>query len=205
MKTMSATIMILSAMACVPLFALQCAWCNQPMQEDYLCCRNCGKEKGTHPPEAKHQEPVYMPAYVSPEKNTPVVQDYGTYRGYSYRDDAFSGFGGHLAGMGRGLATTSLAPLNFVRGMGSGCAWIDSVNMSNAGGEAVLYGGILFISVGAVMGTFATCADVINGVLDTVSVGFYGNWLYDSAESGRPTPWIWERKWLDNGIPWINR
>ena len=59
MKTMSATIMILSAMVCFPLFALQCEWCHHPMLEDYLCCRNCGKERGTRPPERETPREVY--------------------------------------------------------------------------------------------------------------------------------------------------
>lgn len=192
-------------MTCLPLFALRCAWCNQPMQDDYLVCGNCGKEKGTRPPEMERQKPAYGPADTSPTPPAPVVQDYGAYSHYGYRDDTFSGFGGHLAGMGRGLATITLSPLNIVRGMGTGCAWTDSVGVANAGGEAILYCSLFFISVGAATGTFATCADVINGVLDTVSAGFYGNTIYASKEPGRPTPWIWERKWLDNGIPWIDR
>lgn len=200
MKPILSSMVILFAMSSIPLRAVQCAWCNQPMLEDDQYCHNCGKGKSTQPPVIRSQVPV--------DVAKPVVRGYDAYhsnRQYGYESDPYTGFGGHLAGMGRGLSTTSLSALNVVRGMGTGCAWIESVGLHKAGGEAVLYCSPFFISVGTVMGVFATCADVINGVFDLISVGYYGNWLYDSNESGRPTPWIWERKWYDNEIPWINR
>ena len=193
------TITILLAMFSLPLFALQCEWCHHPMLEDYLCCRNCGKEKGTHPPRP--------------------------YDFHDTEDDVSSAVIDKLAGTGRGLVTISLSPFNVVRGMGTGFHWLFSLGSSTQdsssestdgssidGGDlgplgAVLAGGAISfcVAAGATLGTVTTCADVTNGTFDMISVGYYGDWLYDSEVSGKPTPWIWKRKWYSSQFPWINK
>ena len=110
-----------------------------------------------------------------------------------------------------------LSPFNVVRGVGAGLHGIfaadreaakGGVNGADLGplGGVIAVGGIsVFAAGGAVCGAVTTCADAVNGILDTVSLGYYGDWLYDTRSSGRPTPWIWERKWYASEFPWIDR
>ena len=155
-----------------------------------------------------------------------MAKPLSTIVGTSQRDSAYSSsprfwsnVGDRLAGVGRGVVTATLAPLNFVRGMMTGGAWAFeaagcprsadgtySVNRSRPGQEFAVQTYIWFtIPVGAAAGSFSACADLVNGTLDTVTLGCYGDWLYESDNEGKPTPWIWERKWRTSRIPWIDR
>ena len=189
---MKAKAIVISAFffCCFASFGFPCPNCGESMLEEDNFCQNCGKHRGivASPPSVGSQE-QWRPS------------NYGN----RYESSASDGVGERLLGMGRGLATIVLSSLNVVRGMATGCAWIEASGLPNAGGEAMLYCAPVFISVGAAMGSFATCADAINGTLDMVSVGYYGDWLYDSEERGKPTPWIWERKWYASAIPWVDR
>ena len=121
-----------------------------------------------------------------------------------------------LEGMGRGIVTTALSPLNIIRGMATGLSWLSSADNTSKkdsfdAGQlgplgAVLAGGVISVCIagGVVVGTVTTCTDAVDGVIDFGSAGLYGDWLYDSKASGKPTPWIWERKWVEK-IPWIDR
>lgn len=122
-----------------------------------------------------------------------------------------------LGGMGRGIVTTALSPLNIIRGMATGLSWLSSTDNASKkdsfdAGQlgplgAALAGGAISVCIvgGVVVGTITTCTDAVDGVIDFGSAGFYGDWLYDSKASGNPTPWIWERKWVEKKMPWIDR
>ena len=174
-------------------FGLLCPQCSQYMLDGDKFCPNCGWEKRVPPPEAPRH---YIPP-AEPKSNALP------YHEYVKNQSSGNCVGERLAGIGRGMATAILSPLNLFRGAGTGVSWTESIG---GGGTVGLYGVGLFISVGTAFGSFATCADAINGSLDMVSCGYYGDWLYErDDEKGHPTPWVWKRKWKANAIPWIGR
>lgn len=186
------------------VFGAQCRSCGIDILENDKFCPNCGRERYEETLAVQKPE---IPAHVPQPSHLPAFQEQWRQKNYDnqFESGSSDGVGEHLLGMGRGLVTTVLSPLNIVRGMVTGCLWIEASGLPNAGGEAILYGSPFFIAVGAAMGSFATCADAINGSLDMVTAGYYGDWLYDSKGSGKPTPWVWEREWDTSAVPWINR
>ena len=178
-------------------FGLLCPQCSQYMLDGDKFCTNCGWEKRAAPPEAPRH---YIPPAETKSDAHPYHEHVNNHR-------TGSRVGEHLAGTGRGLATVAFSPLNAVRGMVTGFYWtgamVEGGNISD--GKAIGYLAMAVVPVGTALSSFAICADAVNGTLDMLSVGCYGDWLYDSDSSGKPTPWIWERKWKTCEIPWINR
>ena len=136
------------------------------------------------------------------------------------KPSALSAVGARFAGMGRGLVTAGLSPLNCVRGALAGGAWscegagmvrnhdgtYSNPTPRDPGPEFAAQTLIwVCMPIGVVSSSFAICADAINGTLDIATLGYYGDWLYEGKQKGSPTPWIWERKWMSNEIPWIER
>ena len=158
------------------------------------------------PVESPVQEPVQVPVQQpSPDPYYPAMHsryEHGRRRKYS-SSSALD----RLGGTGRGLTTAALSPLNVFRGMVTGLSWTEAIVNSTKlqDGQAIMYLAMLTVPAGTAFSSFAICADAINGTLDMVSLGYYGDRLYESKSSGRPTPWIWEREWKSNKIPWINR
>jgi len=186
MKTMLVFFAVFCSLA---TFGLSCPSCGQSMLVTDKYCPNCGKERNVESPKTIPHPSYDLSTYYH---NT-------TDRGHGSGNGSSSTVGDRFTGTGRGMATVALSPLNIVRGVTTGFNWTKTLGASD---------GYVFIGIvgfTAVLGSFATCADAINGTFDMVSVGYYGDWLYDSRASGKPTPWIWERKWLSNQIPWIDR
>ena len=182
---------------CKATFGLLCPECSQYMLDEDKFCPNCGWEKRKLPLETpRHYTPPAKPQSPAPP-----------YHEYVKSQNSGKGVGEHLAGTGRGFATVAFSPLNAVRGMVTGFCWTGAIveggNISD--GKAIGYLAMVVVPVGTALSSFAICADVINGTLDMVTVGCYGDWLYDSELSDKPTPWVWERKWNTCEIPWINR
>lgn len=138
----------------------------------------------------------------------------------TYSSGFLSNVGERFAGMGRGLVTVGLSPLNCIRGALVGGAWscegagmvrnhdgtYSNPTPRDPGPEFAAQTLIwVCLPIGVVSSSFATCADAINGTLDVATLGYYGDWLYEGKQKGSPTPWIWERKWMSNEIPWIDR
>ena len=197
-------------------FGIQCTTCGQNMLESDKYCPNCGRERYEEPPAVQKQE---MPAYVPQPSPPPAFQEQRYQTSYDNRSEYGSsdGVGERLLGMGRGLSTITLSPLNVFRGLTTSFNWLgqsydsqksESFNLGHLGAVgAIIAGGVVsvYAAVGVTFGSVTTCADVVNGSIDMVTVGYYGDWLYDSKESGKPTPWVWERKWNTSAVPWINR
>ena len=200
----------------LPAFGIQCTVCRQTLLERDKYCPNCGRERYETPSAAPKPE---IPASVSQPSPPPAVQEQWRQTSYDNRPESGSadGVGERLLGMGRGLATITLSPLNVFRGLTTSFNWLvqscdsqrsDSFNLGHLGAVgAIIAGGVasVYAAVGVTFGSVTTCADVVNGSIDMVTVGYYGDWLYDSKESGKPTPWVWERKWNTSAVPWINR
>ena len=160
-----------------------------------------------------------IPAYVPPPSSPPAFQEQRYQTSYDNRSayGSSDGVGERLLGMGRGLATITLSPLNVFRGLATSYNWLvqsydsqkgDSFNLGNLGAVgAIIAGGVVsvYAAVGMTFGAVTTSADAINSSFDMVTIGYYGDWLYDSKGSGKPTPWVWERKWNTSAVPWINR
>ena len=205
--------------------ARQCPQCSEKILESNRFCPHCGWSfvaqdpvQSPTPQPAVSPKPVPQPLESPVQKPTQVPAQqpspdlYSTAR-YSYHEH------GHrqkydssvaldrMAGTGRGLSTLALSPLNVFRGMVTGLSWtgavVDSTKLQD--GQAIMYLAILTVPVGTVFSSFAICADAINGTVDLISLGYYGDWLYDSKSSGHPTPWLWEREWNSSKIPWIDR
>ena len=201
-------------------FAIQCTMCGQTMLESDTYCTNCGRERYEAPPAV--QKPR-VPAYVPQPSPPPAFQEQRRQTNYDNRSESESsdGVGERLLGMGRGVVTVTLSPLNVFRGVTTSfnCFFSDSSkdgSVSEKGSfdagqlgplGAVLAGGVISICtvVGVTLGSFTTCVDACNGVFDIGTVGYYGDWLYDSKERGKPTPWIWDRGWITKKVPWIDR
>lgn len=188
------TILVITIFPCFTAFGSVCGHCGGILLSGDRYCHVCGMER-----------------YESVVSNEPE---------YNYSANSSSGAADRLAGMGRGFVTTVFSPLNVVRGTATGWKWLvsgaESQTAANTGGitigdlgpiGAAIAGGAISVCVGTGMtfGAFTTCVDAINGTLDMITAGYYGDWLYDSKESGQPTPWIWERKWYSSRFPWIGR
>lgn len=214
---MKAVMIFVSLAFSLSAFGFACRSCGEPMGDGDNFCQNCGRAKYENDPERfKPKEPVYVP---QPAPALPQEQSQPYSYRHRYQSYSTDGIGERLSGMGRGLVTTALSPLNVIRGISTGCHWLfsdDTASQNEQGGITLGHlgavGGLIagsvisvFVATGATLGTITTCADAINGTFDMVSVGYYGDWLYDSKGSGRPTPWIWERKWYTGEFPWIGR
>ena len=210
METKVVMMMLLCCNALV-LWGVSCPGCGNAMLDNDNFCQNCGRSREEKP--VKKQAPPPMRQPVSQPVYRPVVRQaqpsYHPSRpnGYSNRSGGEFSFGDRLGGIGRGLSTAVISPLNLFRGMTVGVCWtasmVEGANIQD--GQAVMYLSLLTIPVGTAFSSFAICADAINGVVDFGTAGYYGDWLYDSTESGKPTPWIWERKWKTCDVPWIER
>ena len=101
-----------------------------------------------------------------------------------------------IVGMGRGLATVVMSPLNYIRGF----SYIQNVsdNWTTDGAESGL--AKIFAIPMIVFETVPFVADVIDGALDFVSFGFYGDWLYGDDKY---SPWWFDRD--DKVFPWIQK
>ena len=180
------------------------------MLDEDVFCPNCGWKK----PKIPKVSPERM-SPTSPQSNRQHLQSaYGNETvdrpesgdGLSTESgDGLSMVGDRCAGVGRGIATVALSPLNVFRGMVAGLCWTGAVFEGGPNDGSALYLAMLLVPVGTVFSSFAICADAINGTFDVATGGYYGDWLYDSEASGKPTPWIWERKWNTGEIPWVDR
>ena len=197
---------------CLTVFGFSCPDCGVPMRDGCRFCTNCGREK--------YEQVVDAPSPDSkPVQQTSSYRRYDTYNRYGHDDNSSSPVVDRLAGTGRGLVTTTLSPFNVFRGMATGFHWLFSdsghserqqggISVGDLGplGAAICAGAISgCAAIGVTLGAITTGADVINGTFDMLSVGYYGDWLYDSKGVGNPTPWIWEREWYTGKMPWINR
>lgn len=101
-----------------------------------------------------------------------------------------------IVGMGRGLATLIMSPLNYIRGL----SYVQNVSKGweTDGAESGL--AKIFAIPMIVFETVPFVADVIDGALDVVSFGYYGDWLYGD---GKNSPWWFERD--DKVFPWIQK
>ena len=180
------------------LWGYSCPGCGGAMLNSDNFCQNCGRSR-----EQTVSQPVYRPVV---RQSQPSYYSSGA-NAYSNVSDSDFSLGDRLTGVGRGLATAALSPLNIFRGMTVGVCWTASVVESAKiqDGQAIMYLSLLTIPIGTALSSFATCADAINGTLDFGTAGYYGDWLYDSKAPGKPTPWIWERKWKTCEVPWIER
>lgn len=198
----------------------QCNLCKENVLDSDKFCPYCGQVLIVQPEPLSPQtsQSVPAPSYSPIQQIQPSDYSYDEHHHHEPEAVEFS-LVDRFGGMGRGLVTITLSPFNVVRGVGTGLHWIfadrDTATVNESGingadlgplGGVIAIGGIsIFAAGGAVCGMVTTCADAVNGVLDTVSIGYYGDWLYDSKWKGTPTPWIWERKWWSNEFPWIDR
>ena len=183
-------------------FGFLCPNCAQYMLDGDAFCPNCGLEKSKIPKVAPERIPP-----TSPQSNRQHLQSaYGKEtEDRSESGDSLSMVGDRCAGIGRGIATVALSPLNLFRGMVAGLCWTEAMDKGAPKDGSALYLALLVVPVGTVFSSFVICADAINGTFDVATGGYYGDWLYDSEASGKPTPWVWERKWNTGEIPWIDR
>lgn len=110
------------------------------------------------------------------------------------KDDSEGSF--FLVGMGRGVGTLLMAPLNYVRGL----TYVQHVSheWESDGAESGL--AKIFALPMIVFETLPMCADIVDGAVDITSFGYYGDWLY---KDGKNSPWWFDRD--DEVFPWITR
>lgn len=170
---------------------LHCINCGAAVQGNDAFCASCGKRL-TRPVEVE-EEPLPTSCRQIQVAN-------------NGRDKPFSLLE-RFAGMGRGLLTAVFSPMCLLRGMDYGGSLV-------TGGKEVdnlftAMGAELMMIPGVALGSVGMCADVIDGVADLISFGYYGDWLYCPETAHSPTPWFWERKWdySDGRIdfPWITK
>lgn len=162
-----------------------CFRCSKTVPDTDRFCPHCGQTLLADAPPPRPQNPP--PPAPSPRPRTTAPDDPA--------QDAVD----RAAGMGRGLVTIVCSPLNFIRGASLGAKWASS-SRANDG-----YAACGLVLIGSLTGTFAVCADVINGTLDVATFGLYGDRLYTPRTSGKPTPWVWERDWTSGKFPWIDK
>lgn len=156
---------------------LHCINCGAAVQGNDAFCASCGKRL-TRPVEVE-EEPLPTSCRQIQVAN-------------NGRDKPFSLLE-RFAGMGRGLLTAVFSPMCLLRGMDYGGSLV-------TGGKEVdnlftAMGAELMMIPGVALGSVGMCADVIDGVADLISFGYYGDWLYCPETAHSPTPWFWERKW----------
>lgn len=228
MKMIPIAIAVLVALTCLPLPALQCAWCKQHMLDGDNYCQNCGREKASassfEQPKPTPQ-PTYRPDASLPSSSESQWRRHNSNYHYQSCSGLSDGVGGRFLGMGRGIVTTVLSPLNIIRGALTGASWAcesagsalqrrpDGTYQAAPGHENDVSAALTVqvvayatIPAGTAIGAVTTCADAVNGAVDLITLGYYGDWLYDSKDiEGNPTPWIWRRSWRSPEIPWINK
>ena len=101
-----------------------------------------------------------------------------------------------LEGIGRGFATLVMAPCNYFRVVPQTSEMADEIESKNGYSQLSV---ILAFPL-LVWDTIPVAADVADGVLDIVSLGSYGDWLYGD---GKNSPWWFERD--NNVFPWIQK
>ena len=207
---------------CAVAVTRQCNHCKENVLNSDKFCPYCGQilivQPKPTPPQARPQIPA-SPPYRSIHQTQPSYYSRDEYHHHESDAGEFS-LVDRLGGMGRGIITAVLSPLNVIRGALVGASWAcESAGLkrrsdgtyyapNNSDVDAALGAYMLnhvTCPVGTVVGAFTTCADAVNGVVDLISAGYYGDWLYDSNLKGHPTPWVWEREWKTTNIPWINR
>lgn len=191
MRLLSAIFLIVGLSLSMTASEVGCVNCGAAVQESDAFCARCGKRL-TRPVEVEEQ---FSPTSY---RQMQVASNGG--------DKAFSLLE-RFAGMGRGLLTAVFSPMCLLRGMDYGGSLV-------TGGKEVdnlftAMGAELMMIPGVALGSVGMCADVIDGVADLISFGYYGDWLYCPETAHSPTPWFWERKWdySDGRIdfPWITK
>lgn len=101
-----------------------------------------------------------------------------------------------ILGMGRGLATFCMSPLNYIRGL----SYVQNVSAGweTNGAESGI--AKIFAVPMIVFETVPFAVDIVDGVLDVASFGHYGDWLYDDNKN---SPWWFDRD--DKIFPWIQK
>ena len=170
---------------------VRCMNCGAVVQESDAFCASCGKRQ-TRPVEVEEQPSATSYRQMQVASN-------GVDKPFSLLE--------RFAGMGRGLLTAVFSPMCLLRGMDYGGSLV-------TGGKEVdnlftAMGAELMMFPGAALGSVSMCADVIDGCFDLLSLGYYGDWLYNPKTEHSPTPWFWERKWdYSDGrfdFPWITK
>lgn len=101
-----------------------------------------------------------------------------------------------IVGMGRGLATLCMSPLNYIRGF----SYIQNVSAGWETNGAESGVAKIFAIPMIVFETVPFAADIVDGALDVVSFGYYGDWLYGDEKY---SPWWFDRD--DKVFPWIQK
>lgn len=101
-----------------------------------------------------------------------------------------------IVGMGRGLATLCMSSLNYIRGF----SYIQNVSAGWETNGAESGVAKIFAIPMIVFETVPLAADIIDGALDIVSFGYYGDWLYGDDKY---SPWWFDRD--DKVFPWIQK
>ena len=101
-----------------------------------------------------------------------------------------------IVGMGRGLATLCMSPLNYVRGL----TYIQNVSSGWEMNGAESGVAKIFAIPMIVFETVPFVADIVDGSLDFMSFGYYGDWLYGD---GKYSPWWFDRD--DKVFPWLQK
>lgn len=101
-----------------------------------------------------------------------------------------------IIGMGRGLATLCMSPLNYIRGF----SYIQNVSAGWETNGAESGVAKIFAIPMIVFETVPTATDIVDGALDVISFGYYGDWLYGDDKY---SPWWFDRD--DKVFPWIQK
>ena len=101
-----------------------------------------------------------------------------------------------IVGMGRGIATLCMSPLNYIRGF----SYIQNVSAGWETNGAESGVAKIFAIPMIVFETVPFAADIVDGALDVVSFGYYGDWLYGDDKY---SPWWFDRD--DKVFPWIQK
>lgn len=101
-----------------------------------------------------------------------------------------------IVGMGRGLATLCMSPLNYIRGF----SYIQNVSAGWETNGAESGVAKIFAIPMIVFETVPFAADIVDGAFDFASFGYYGDWLYGGDKY---SPWWFDRD--DRVFPWIHK
>lgn len=220
-------LLVFSVAVCARSETFRCSKCQHEVLKGDTFCSNCGADfkapvrvtqsleqslvqsllEPKSVPQPVRPEPRSQPSYESRVENggntVQTRNEYAVHAELSWSDC--------LSGMGRGLLTALFSPMSVFRGMGWGCGVVqEGLNKGqDPNNPTTAFLGMMMVYPGAAMGLFGTCADIINGTLDMVTLGSYGEWLYRPEGAHPPTPWFWERDWYDVGewpaFPWITK
>lgn len=105
-----------------------------------------------------------------------------------------------IAGVSRGMLTCVMAPLNYLRSGEYAYQLALADPYSDPEDSVSIYGNAAILLAPAIVVETVPCAlDVVNGLLDCVTFGYYGDWLYGNEN----TPWWWKRS--NKTFPGINK